>query len=182
MVPFPCAAGRVARSLSAIRSAASTLMLRARLVLDDARLAHQHLDSVLDPPRFRVFWAASCALLRAVGNVLKNVDTKVSEERRAAIEAAWVRWETDRREHAIFWEFIKAERDLILKKYEIRIDMSEHGAVSRDLISGEATLETLGPEYYIPLTEGPFAGMDARELVRDALEWWDEQLAAIEAA
>jgi len=157
-------------------------MLRARLVLDDARLAHQQLDSVLDPPRFRVFWAASCALLRAVGNVLESVDNKGSVQRSAAIDAAWVRWKTDRQTHAIFWEFIKAERDLILKEYAMRIDIGEQRVVSRDPISGQESVETLGPEYYIPLTEGPFAGMDARELVRDALHWWDEQLTSIEAA
>ena len=157
-------------------------MLHARVVLDDAKLAHRHLDSVLDPPRFRVFWAASCALLRTVGHVLKNVDAKLSDQRRTAIERAWGRWQAQRAKHAIFWEFIEAERNLILKEYEIRIDIGNHDVVSRDPISGAPSVETLGPEYYIPLTEGPFAGQDARELVRDALNWWDEELAAIEAA
>ena len=120
--------------------------------------------------------------MRTVGHVLKNVDAKVSDQRRAAIDSAWCRWQSQRAKHAIFWEFIEAERNLILKEYEMRIDIGNHEVVSRDPISGEPSLETLGPEYYIPLTDGPFAGHDARELVREALKWWDEELAAIEAA
>lgn len=156
------------------------MTLRAREVLEDARLAHQHLDQVLDLPRFRLFWAASCALLRAVGHVLDKVDGE-KPEYREAIADAWRRWKADRTDHAIFWDFIEVERNLILKEYEIRVDVADHTLVVEDPFSGETSVEKLGPEYYVPLTEGPFASWDCRELVREALDWWERQLSLIEA-
>ena len=46
---------------------------------------------------------------------------------------------------------------------------------------GDPGYEMIGPEYCIPMAEGPFEGEDCRELVREAIWWWDDQLAAIEA-
>ena len=92
-------------------------MLRAEIVLKDCRYAHKMLESVIDEQRFRVYWAASLSLLRAVGHVLQKVDAETSPEVREAVDQAWKRWGDDRDVHALFWEFIEGERNLVLKKY-----------------------------------------------------------------
>lgn len=153
--------------------------LRARQVFNDAKLAHRLLESVLDPPRFRVYWAATCALLRTIGHVLKKVDHQLSEDHARAIDDAWQRWQAQREANAIFWEFIDAERNLVLKEYEIRADFGPHKIVVPE--DGPAEdLHELGPEYYIAVSSGYFEGEDCRELARDALRWWDEELREIE--
>ena len=139
------------------------------------------LDSVLDEPRFRVHWAACLTLLRAVGHVLDKVDSKHSPAVKTAVKAAYQRWKADPEGAAIFWHFIEAERNLVLKEYETRFDLSGFDVVVEDE-EGQPKTEWLGPEYYIRITAGPFIAEDARELVRDAIEWWEGELQRIEAA
>jgi len=38
------------------------------------------------------------------------------------------------------------------------------------------------PNYTYEMNSGPFAGQDPRDLVRDAIDWWEKQLDGIEAA
>ena len=38
----------------------------------------------------------------------------------------------------------------------------------------------LPPTYNYKMNSGPFAGQDPRDLVRDAIKWWEEQLDDIE--
>lgn len=153
-------------------------MLRAEIVLKDCRYAYEMLESVLDERRFRVYWAASLSLLRAVGHVLRNVDAKTSPEVREAIDQAWKRWIADRGAHALFWEFIECERNLVLKEYEIRLNM-DGATVYVESDTGDTVAEHLSGEYYVPVTEGHFAHEDAREVVANAIRWWTEELELI---
>lgn len=153
-------------------------MLRAEIVLKDCRYAHKMLESVIDEQRFRVYWAASLSLLRAVGHVLKKVDAETSPEVREAVDQAWKRWGDDRDAHALFWEFIEAERNLVLKKYEIRLSLNG-ATVYVESDTGDAEAEDLSSEYYVPVKEGHFASEDAREVVADAIRWWTAELSLI---
>lgn len=153
-------------------------MLRAEIVLKDCRYAHEMLESVLDERRFRVYWAASLSLLRAVGHVLQKVDAETSPKVREAVDRAWKRWSADRGAHALFWEFIERERNLVLKEYEIRLSM-DGATVYVESDTGDTVAEHLSAEYYLPVTEGHFASEDAREVVADAIRWWTEELALI---
>ena len=47
---------------------------RARIVLEDCRLALQLLEEETDLRRWRLHWVAAVALVRAVGHVLEKVD------------------------------------------------------------------------------------------------------------
>jgi hypothetical protein len=40
----------------------------------------------------------------------------------------------------------------------------------------------LPPTYNYKMNSGPFAGQDPRDLVKDAIEWWEKQLDDIERA
>ena len=162
----------------------------ARRVLGDCEAALSMLDDEEDERRWRVLWAGAMALLRTVGHVLRNVDGADSEVR-SAVDAAWARWKGDRSKNAVFWEFIQKERNNILKEYRFSVlDSAEVGlglVVTRgDQDSGSVvsheTPVALGENLFRPLMDGFGMGEDARDVYGEALQWWDTELAGIEAA
>jgi hypothetical protein len=154
-------------------------MLRAHRVLEDCIIALDLLEEDSDPARLRVHWAACCVLLRAVGHVLRKVDGAQRPELGASIEEAWQRWRADPESHAIFWEFIEAERNLLLKEYDPSIVVGEHMLISEDP-SGELSARVVGADLYLPFGQGRFEGEDGRDLVRLAIEWWRRELRTVE--
>jgi hypothetical protein len=164
------------------------MTLRARLVLEDCRLALQLLEDETDLRRWRLHWVAAIALIRAVGHVLDKVDGKAPAIK-AASRAAYVRWNTSVSEHEIFREFIERERNTILKEYEFNIHPGEEvevavpvtlRRVSDGAIVEAATIFPLDNNIYRPLLDGFREGDDARDVLSEAIEWWEAELAAIE--
>jgi len=139
---------------------------------------------------WRVYWASSLALLRAVGHVLAKVDAERSSENKRYVEEWWARWNprggTERKPN-IFADFIESERNLILKQYQFRIDPSERrgkilvsttGGVLRG--SSGASLTSAQRDRFV-ITDGPFKDKDGRGLLRESITWWSTQLGDIEA-
>jgi hypothetical protein len=161
---------------------------RARLVLEDCRLALQLLEDETDLRKWRLHWVAAIALIRAVGHVLDKVDGKSSAVRTAS-RAAYKRWTDGAPEHEIFREFIERERNTILKEYDFNLHPGEevHVAIPATLkrVSDGAIVqaETIFPldnNIYRPLMDGFREGEDARDVLSEAIEWWETELAAIE--
>ena len=79
----------------------------------------------------------------------------------------------------IFWEFIKEDRDALLKEYRFR---AEQGVIRLSGAIGGAPLGTMpmGTAYRdVPsyrMKGGPFGGMVQRAVVQKAIDWWAEQL------
>lgn len=156
-------------------------MLEARRVLADCEAALEMLEDERDEQRWRVLWVGALALVRAVGHVLWNVDGRIPEAR-DAIKAAYGSWKSKQQpEHLVFREFIERERNNILKEYRMNVlDSSEVAVVVGDSEAGYTT-GTLDENLYRPTEEGFGVGEDARDVYRDAIKWWDEQLARLEA-
>ena len=116
----------------------------ARKVLEDCKFASDELidalkgghgraarkewlDAVSDPDsklsrRRRVRWVAVMSLLRAVGHTLKKVDAERSDLRmKCAIDQAWIELKKSEPQPEIFWKFIHAERNAVLKEYEFAV-------------------------------------------------------------
>jgi hypothetical protein len=155
------------------------MQLRARRVLDDARVALEWLDDDSDKQLFRIRWVGFCALLRTVGHVLDKVDAAASAVVRTAVNAQWHEWRNSREKHEIFWDFIEAERNAVLKTYEVSYLETDEPVV---VITGddEPDQYRFEPSLFRPITDGPFAGYDARDIGQEAIAWWDEQLQVIE--
>lgn len=160
----------------------------AREVLDDCRLALTMLEEETDLDRWRVHWAAAVALLRAVGHVLDKVDGEDADLRRLAA-AAFRSWKGDAPEHEIFREFIEPERNTVLKEYRFRHHPLDEVSLAtvldiRDPETGDVTRASeifqLGDNLYRPFQEGWRAGDDARDVLSDAINWWENQLNAID--
>lgn len=163
---------------------------KAREVLDDCRVALEMLEAEQDLRKWRVHWAAAVALTRSVGYVLHKVDGRDPRIKHLANEAYSI-WNSDAPEHEIFREFIDKERNNILKQYEFNIHPLEKVdvAIRSQLqpLKGGPPIESYGvfpisENIYRPVLNGYREGDDARDVLSDALTWWNNQLAAIEAA
>jgi hypothetical protein len=160
----------------------------ARQVLHDCEVALTLLEAEQDLERWRILWAGALALLRAVGHVLQKVDG--SDPVLGAIVAqTYGRWKSQPKKHAIFWEFIEEERNNILKEYRFNVHPLDDVEVAvmltlRNPETGETRqvphIVPIGENIYRPLVEGYSEGNDARDVYREALDWWEIQLSAIE--
>ena len=153
----------------------------ARRVLADCETALEMLEDERDERRWRVLWVGALALLRAVGHVLQKVDGRMIPQAREAINAAYKNWTAEHPEHLIFLEFIDKERNNTIKEYRLSVlDSAEVAVVVGDLDAGYV-VETLDENLFRPVTEGFGVGEDARDVYREAIKWWDEQLTRLEA-
>ena len=97
------------------------------------------------------------ALLRAVGHVLKEVDSKSSQALDRAINEKW-----QEPRPPIFTEFIDGYRAAILKRYE-------HPEIGFDKIMG-----TLYPRLYLEYEGVPHASVGY--LIEEAIRFWEQYL------
>jgi hypothetical protein len=109
---------------------------------------------------------------------------------RQVAAAAFRRWKGVDPAHEIFREFIERERNNLLKEYHS--DVHPLGevvlvAVERTVQPGgggpSVTLDRvteIGENIYRPMLEAPWEGDDARDVLREAIDWWDKQLYAID--
>lgn len=155
----------------------------AREVLVDCEIALEMLEEVEDLRRWRVLWAGSVALLRAVGHVLKKVDG-ADPRIGPAVDQRYRVWRSKRQENAIFWDFIEEERNNVLKEYQFGVSLDEEIPllVQSDTADGktERAAFQLGENLYRPLLIGYSEGEDARDVYRRALDWWHRELTTVE--
>jgi hypothetical protein len=156
--------------------------VKAREALEWCRYGHRKMrsnptmgpDWVLD---WVLIWAGTIALLRAVGHALVNEDAEIDARMKKAQRAWWDTLKATKPNPSIFWEFIERDRNLLLKEAELTVEPS----VSGGTIPRHAPQPPQPPPIYnYKMKSGRFAGQDPRDLVRDAIKWWEEQLDDIE--
>lgn len=147
-------------------------MLKSNNVLSDCKKAVELMDLENDPQRFRILWVASLSLLRAVGHVLKKVDAASNSDINAAVEKHFDYLKSLKTNTHIYWHFIEAERNILLKEYEIGFIAGDISVV----VQPNMEVYTIDDHLYCPMVSGPFEGMDCRDLINEAIEWWEVQL------
>jgi len=161
----------------------------AREVLEDCRVALTLLEEETDLRRWRIHWAAAVSLIRAVGHVLDKVDGR-DPVRKAISKEFFQRWKEDP-EHEIFPKFIEHERNNLLKEYASDVNPMEKVPIllQRKLVplGGGAPIDIadvvdLGENIYRPLLDGPWEGIDCREVLEEAIRWWECELSAVDDA
>jgi hypothetical protein len=131
------------------------------------------------------------ALLRSVGHVLNKTDVASSERLASNATKWWASMKTSKPDPRIYWEFIEKERNLVLKESDIRAGQSAMvrivGVQARGAAADEKTEPlTLPAEarpkatYSYQMNQGHFTGRDPRELIDEAIAWWNEQILIIE--
>ncbi|MFH1806499.1 MAG: hypothetical protein ABID63_16585 [Pseudomonadota bacterium] len=161
---------------------------QARQVLQDCYHALNLLENEANEDLWRVHWAGALALLRAIGNVLKEVDGKTDPLIASAEKAQFEKWKQDDIDSEMFFGFIKKDRDLLLKEYEFNVHPLDTSSIlittnlrdqNGNILEHNEVYE-LDENIYRPILSGPKEGYDARDAYKEALEWWGHQLDEID--
>jgi hypothetical protein len=162
---------------------------QARTVLAACELALKELEMEQPLELWQLRWFTVVALLRCVGHALAKVDhVSGNTSMKTAIDDAWSRWQADRAAHAIFWDFIEEERNRALKEFTFG---AGRGVViepptARFEIDTQGKWKRTNPNeegrswHTYTITKGPFKGQNQRDVVREAIQWWKEQLDQID--
>jgi hypothetical protein len=106
---------------------------------------------------------------------MKNVDRANDPDLAAVIDEVW----PTMKEVPIFRDFIEQERNNVVKEYEFGAyqGVRHSGHPPYGVMVGVANR----PHPIYPMSPGgPYAGRDQRDLVREAIDWWEKQLDEIE--
>lgn len=144
-------------------------------VLQDVEQCLEWLEEESDEFKFRMGLIAAVALIRSVGHVLQKVDGNRDPILMRIITRRFDDLKNDRANARVFWEFIEAERNLILKEYDLRFDFAP---IVTTADADHAW--RIGSNIYCPMADGVYAGEDVRDVLREAVAWWKEELAGIE--
>lgn len=156
----------------------------SRKVLEDCKGALQDFKYGVQGEVWRRRWITSVVLLRTVGHVLSKVDALSDPALKKIIDAEWAKLQDSKPEPRIFWEFIDEERNNILKEYQIRAGQGitiRPGTMHLNLTTGEQTHgESLPTLYHYTITSGHYKGKEQKDVLNEAIEWWDKYLENIE--
>lgn len=147
---------------------------RARWALQDCKDAALELRQNDDVFAWRRRWLTVVTLLRAIGHILKNVDSKQTPNYEHAVDLWWKELSKNRFSNEIFWKFINSERNSILKEYRTE------GSFKARVTTHYTTNVTIGSTSS-HFEKGHFKGRATLEVVEEAIEWWEIQLDAIDA-
>ncbi len=157
------------------------MMIKAKKVLDDCRLALVELESAISSGSkelARIRWFTCLVLLRAVGHVLYKVDlVSLNSEKKAKSDAIFVQMKNE----PIFDDFIDKERNLILKEYTSLIDAVEKEKTfnlvteSGDRLVSEDGDILIGSSFEecIEKIDGFSKGNSPYQIISNAIEWWE---------
>jgi hypothetical protein len=160
------------------------MTIKAREVLRDCGSLLAELTTEPPDELWRLRWAGLVALLRAVAHVLDKIDGPSSPETRQVIDSAWEKLKKSKPEPKIFWDFIEAERNNVLKAYVFgpRISITVRpGPAWLNLATGASGGSPGGPttfDYF--MRSGAFDGHGPRQPCLEAIEFWSSYLDAIE--
>lgn len=135
--------------------------VKASRVLKDAKAALEKFDANPIDVDFRHLVVLCLALLRAVGHVLDrenqgNNKAKATDYFKQHVEPA-----------EIFRDFINEYRNSLLKTYSAKINWQSN-----------TTLDNQHSMAY-EMEDGVYSGRDIRELIREAIEFWQVHLDAM---
>lgn len=164
--------------------------VQARQFLDYCRHALTELRKDPTGPEWIVRWAGAIALLRVVGFALQKQDGPTNPALGRAQAAWWNRLKASKPDPAIFWDFIQEDRNVLLHGAEIRAGQSTMlflvGVSRTRLVAGQANPPAtpapplLKATHSYHMNSGSFARRDPRDLVQEAIEWWEQQITEIE--
>lgn len=156
----------------------------ARKVLEDCRGALDDLQDGIQGAFWRRRWISAVVLLRTVGHVLRNIDSMTSPALKEIIEKEWNTLQKTRPEPKIFWEFIEMERNNILKEYQINAGQGITVRIPTlhiNLKTGEQYSDPpLHSLYHYTINSGVYKGRDQRDVLKEAIEWWQKYLDVID--
>ena len=160
--------------------------MRARDVLEDCKLALKDFEAAGPTPYWRTRWIGLVALLRSVGHVLDKIDGARTPQWRKAVDEAWDRVKRTKPDPEILWEFIEAERNNVLKVYEVGARLSITVRPGPAILSFSDSIarhqKSDATSYESFMRSGFYGGRDALAVCQEAVAFWEKYLAEVEAA
>lgn len=147
--------------------------LKARMVWEDASDAYIELQRAANRTIFRRRWVAAITLLRAIGNVLIEADSKLHPELGGEIDS----FKEESKDFPLYVDFIKGARDMTVKQYQSQL-FGRWDTSSPLSIEPVRDDELTGIE--LVFRGGKLDGQALDKLFPEALNWWDTELRAIE--
>ena len=144
---------------------------KARMVLEDCKGALSDFKDGLQGAEWRRHWMLCVILLRVVGHVLDKVDGKANPQLGKIVDGEYERLKKSKPNPSIFWEFIDQERNNLIKLYETS---AGQGVTTK--MGAVGTSELPETEYHYFINSGPFQGRDQRDMIREAISWWENHL------
>ena len=158
--------------------------MRSREVLDDCRTALADFRASGARPYWRTRWTGLVALLRAAGHVLDKVDGAQSTQWRLAVDNAWDECKKTQPNPRILWEFIEAERNNVLKAYDVGACVNITVRPAPAILSFSPTIapfqKSKPTTYETFLRTGFYNGQDAEAVCEEAIEFWNNYLNRVE--
>ncbi|MFC3162448.1 hypothetical protein [Ciceribacter thiooxidans] len=152
--------------------------------LSDGKSAVIHLENLLKEERFlisdwKVIWVGACAILRT-SITLFQIDSRscLDKALRQEIAREWKLISDDKRGHAIFWEFLRKERDNIIHEYEwgaYEMWMNAEGELSQPKFS-LLDIRPADARSVLRMRGGFYSGQDSLELLKDSAAWVEERI------
>ncbi len=127
---------------------------------------------------WRILWVGTCAVLRSSIDLFKADRKSCIEPRiRAELTVEWNEIGRQPDRHAIFWEFLRWERDKLLHEYQWRAYeawMREDGTVR--VGSVPLLLVPDGGRPVLLMKGGPFEGRDSIKVLHEAAQWIEDRI------
>lgn len=158
--------------------------LHSYRALNDAKSGIDHLGGMLQKSTFlfsewKVVWIGTCALLRTSIHMFQNdMKSCINEKIREQIHAEWNLISKNRNDHQIFWEFLKRERDYVLKQYEwaaYEAWMKDDGTIDqtrRSLLS----MLTEDARPVLIMRGGLYDGRNSLDLLKEGADWVEQRI------
>ncbi|WP_299872365.1 hypothetical protein [uncultured Sulfitobacter sp.] len=135
---------------------------------------------------WKISWIAACAILRTSIDLFK-VDKKLclNKKIREEIGREWDAIAENKQAHAIFWEFLRKERDNIVHHYSwaaYEVWMDEEGSAQKPRL-GILDMRPEGSRTVLMMRSGKYEGEDSLKLLKESADWIQERIfAAIKRA
>jgi hypothetical protein len=145
-------------------------LLNSYRALLDGKRGVAHLDEYMKTPRivlsdWKVIWIGACAILRT-SVLLFDVDANscLNERLREELRSEWDRIRVNKDQNAIFWEFLRKERDNIIHEYEWQAYEAWMGPDGKELpVPGLLSIGPREAEPVLLMRGGQYAGRNSLE-------------------
>jgi len=165
-----------------------------RVVLSDCRLALAGLHENPTGQQWRIQWVGTLALLRTVANTFNEQakDPTVHPNLHQELNDFWDRMKVTEPQPEIYWGFIRIDANDLLHYW--KFSAAQHSTTQRDeltrtraqvsakessvhAVDFSGRFEGFEIEDTYLMKSGPFAGQDSRDVVRQAIEWYEQEIA-----
>lgn len=128
---------------------------------------------------WKIHWVAACSLLRtSIALFAYDARICVSKELAAGFSSRWKEIKANAHQHAIYWDFLHAERNNILHEYKWSA-YSLHLDLDGKIANPPPSLLLLLSDKYVStlrIRSGRYSGRQAIDVIKEARDWVEEQI------